>query len=145
MKTVKDLKVGDIAYDVLLGEVTVVEIVNTDDYTINVKTKQGLIYSYNFEGKNWISHQNPTLYLSNPFEQKGKWMMVSDTNKSWLKRFVIAEKNGKFIAWYNAETDEQVLKAVDTTHWQYAKEIEEVPEYTMEELVARLGNFKIKK
>ena len=151
MKTVKDLKVGDTAYDVLLGEVTVVRIDKTDktdNYPIKVKDKQeGFIRSYTFEGKIWISHQNPSLYLSNPFEQKGKWMMVCDDNLSWIKRFVIAEKNGRFVAWTGAETDEKLLTATDNSVWKYAKEIEEetIPEYTMEELVAKLGNFKIKK
>jgi len=145
MKTLKDLKEGDIAYDVTLGEVTVVEIDNFGTYPIKVKGKDKLIYSYTFEGKSRTTNQNTSLYISNPFEQKGKWMMVSNDNKYWIKRFVIIEKNGKFIAWNGAETDEEVLKAVITTSWEYAKEIEEVPEYTMEELVAKLGNFKIKK
>lgn len=148
MKTVKDLKAGDIAYDVLRGKVTVVNIVNTDIYPIKVKDRNGNSHSYTFEGKYDSINQNPSLYLSNPFEQKGKWMMVSDNNIIWLKRFVFAEKCRRFIAWSKAETDEEVLEAVDTNTWFYAKEIEEVPEvpeYTMEELVAKLGNFKIKK
>ena len=145
MKTLKDLKVGDIAYDVVRGEVTVVNIVNSDVYLIKVKDKQKYEYSYTFEGKSFEHNENPSLYLSNPFEQKGKWMMVSDDNKYWTKRFVFAEKNGKFIAWICAETDEEVLEAVSAKNWNYAKEIKEVPEYTMEELVAKLGNFKIKK
>lgn len=147
MKTLKDLKVGDTAYDVLLGEVRVTNIITGDDYPIKVKDCHQISTSYTFEGKLLKEHLNPSLYLTNPLQQQGKWMMVSDNNRYWKKRFVFAEKCGKYIAWDASETDEEVEKELYTIRWSYAKEIEEetVPEYTMEELVAKLGNFKIKK
>lgn len=151
MKAVADLKVGDTAYDVRHGEVIVQRVKSTGsgfvDYPFLVQLQNGELVSYTVEGKAYISHKYPSLYVSNPFTaNQGKWMMVTRDNEYWRKRFVIAEKNGKFIAWCNAETDEEVLKETNVTSWTYAKEIEEtVPEYTMEELVSKLGNFKIKK
>jgi hypothetical protein len=149
MKTLKDLKVGDKAFDVRYGEVTIKSIKNSDCYPIRViRDEEDFPIAYTLDGKLHSSHTLPTLFVSNPFiANQGKWMMVCDDNSSWRKRFVITEKNGNFIAWCNATTDEELLNQTDTTSWKYAKEIEEetIPEYTMEQLVAKLGNFKIKK
>jgi hypothetical protein len=155
MKTLKDLKVGDTAYDLIRGEVTVVGIDTSDDYPIKITVinndNNNGSYSYTFEGKLMESHKNPLLYLTNPFQQQGKWMMVSDRpideNDKGVKRFVFAKKEGYFIAWEKASNDDEVAKAIYTNTWKYTKKIveETIPEYTMEELVAKLGNFKIKK
>ena len=149
MKTLKDLKVGDTAFDVRYGEVEITSVTNSSTYAIRAKRKDNGESSYTLDGKLYNDTEIfPTLYVSNPFTaNQGKWMMVCGDNKNWKKRFVFTEKNGKFIAWCSAETDEEVLKETDATSWTYAKEIEEetIPEYTMEELVSKLGNFKIKK
>jgi hypothetical protein len=149
MKTLKDLKVGDKAFDVRFGEVTIKSVSNYGCYPIRaIIDDDDFSPSYTLDGKLHSYHTLPTLFVSNPFiTNQGKWMMVSDCNVDWCKRFVFAEKCGKFIAWNYAETDEELLNQTDTTSWKYAKEIEEetIPEYTMEQLVAKLGNFKIKK
>jgi hypothetical protein len=148
MKTIKDLKVGDKAFDVRFGEVTITSINNEDTYPITATSTAYGYPSYTSEGKIHNTHTFPILYVTNPFiANQGKWMMVSGENRNWKKRFVFAKKNGKFIAWCSSETDEDLLKEDSTATWTYAKEIEEetIPEYTMEQLVAKLGNFKIKK
>jgi hypothetical protein len=148
MKTLKDLKVGGTAFDVRYGEVTITSVKDSDFYPIRAITNDGSSSSYTLDGKLHSHHTLPTLFVSNPFiANQGKWMMVSYNKVDWYKRFVFVEKCGKFIAWNYAETDKEVLDKTETTAWKYAKEIKEetIPEYTMEQLVAKLGNFKIKK
>ena len=75
-----------------------------------------------------------------PLEPTERWMMVSDDGKDWLKRKVIMKKNGKFLAWRIAESDEEVLRTSIITGWKYAKEIEECPvEITLEDIAEKFG------
>lgn len=158
MKRIKDLKPGDTAYDLRFGEVKIIKIKNpsvcTDYPFLAEKKDSGELLSYTIEGKSHRSHNYPLLHASNPFlAVQGKWMMVSDKpiteqNKG-VRRFVFTEKCGKFISWSCAVTDKELETEWITTYWNYAKEVaevEEILEYTMNELVAILGhNFKIKK
>jgi hypothetical protein len=85
-----------------------------------------------------------------PLEQTERWMMVSDDEKVWVKRKVFMHKNGRFMAWGFAETDEEVLQEMVTVIWPYAKEIEEHQvEVTLEEIAEKFGvnvnQIKIKK
>jgi hypothetical protein len=41
------------------------------------------------------------------------------------KRKVFIIKNGHYLAWNNAETDEEAEKSLYTLPWKFAKEIEE--------------------
>lgn len=73
-----------------------------------------------------------------------KVMMVSNDGSEWLQRVVFLEKNSKFIAW-SAETIKDAERAIYTSTWNYAKDIESIPSYTMEELFEKLGEkFTIK-
>ena len=77
-----------------------------------------------------------------------KVMLVSTSpiSPSALKRVVIQEVNGGYLAWKKAETLEEARKATEAVWWQYAEDIREVPEYTMKELQEKIGHeFKIKK
>jgi len=80
-----------------------------------------------------------------------RWMLVSYERETWKRRKVFAEKNGKFIAWSGAETDEEVIKSTNCTGWYYAKEIEEPKdiELTLEQIAEKFGvsveYIKIKK
>lgn len=85
-----------------------------------------------------------------PLEQTERWMMVSEDEKKWFKRKVIAYKKEKFIVWSGAETDEKVNDTIQTAYWNYAKEIEEQQvEVTLEEIAEKFGvnveQIKIKK
>lgn len=86
-----------------------------------------------------------------PLEPTERWMMVSDDGADWRKRKVIMKKNGIFIAWGSASTDEEVEKTYRIITWKYAKEIEEVHpvEVTLEEIAEKFGvnvnQIKIKK
>ena len=128
-----NVKVGDTIWTIQDGyeEVTAV-----GDY--NIETQN---YFYNFDGKYQEGDKHPSAFLSNPFENVGfqeRWMMVSNDQIVWHKRKVLIQKNGKFIAWTNADTDEKVLNVASATDWKYAKEIEEPKELTLEERIERL-------
>jgi hypothetical protein len=68
-----------------------------------------------------------------------------------MKRKVFMQKNGKFISWSNAYTDEDVAVTSITRTWKYAKEIEEPKELelTLEQIAEKFGvsveSIKIKK
>ena len=76
--------------------------------------------------------------VSNPFAEQGRWMMVSDDQKIWMRRFVFMEKCGKFLAWYGATTYEKVAKTTLVNSWAFAKEYDEPKELSLEERVAKL-------
>lgn len=86
-----------------------------------------------------------------PLESTERWMMVSDSGKDWLKRKVLMEKNGYFITWGSASTDEEVEATNHIINWKLAKEIEEENpvELTLEEIAEKFGvnvnQIKIKK
>lgn len=80
-----------------------------------------------------IEYEIPTL-------GKGVLMEVSDNEdfSNSCKRYVFGKAKNHFFAWQ--------ATLVEYTIWKYARRIQEIPEYTMEELVAKIGhNFKIKK
>ena len=75
-----------------------------------------------------------------------KVMWVSANKKAWEKRVVFMEKNNVYLAWVKAKNLSQSKYVNQVTVWKYAKDIEEIPEYTMEELTEKLGHeFKLKK
>ena len=78
-----------------------------------------------------------------------KVMMVSDSPFTEIikgeKRVVFMEKCDKFIAWAGAKSIEEAEEVIDTCTWNYAKDIETIPSYTIEELFEKLGEkFTIK-
>jgi hypothetical protein len=60
-----------------------------------------------------------------------KFMMVSDDSENWHKRVVLMYKNGRYLAWNNAETFEEAEKEMILTPWRFAKDIEEPKEFTI--------------
>jgi hypothetical protein len=144
-----NVKVGDTIWTIHNGFAEVKEIRLSDIYPIKTK-----IYSYAINGKNPKLDKYPSAFLSNPFENIGfqeRWMMVSMSGGDWSKRKVFAKKNGMFIAWFGANTDEDAKKSISTTAWHIAKEIEELKELelTLEEIAEKFGvsveSIKIKK
>ena len=68
-----------------------------------------------------------------------KVMEVSEDGNSWHKRVVFMEKNGKFLAWAAAESIEEAEHKVHTCVWEFAREIDEPEEMTLEEVCKELG------
>lgn len=58
-------------------------------------------------------------------------MMVSLDEENWFKRVVFMCKNGRYLAWNNAETVEEAEKEMLSTAWLFAKDIEEPKEFTI--------------
>lgn len=144
------VKVGDSIFTIQNGWVRVKEVTDGVTYPI---LAWGVTYT--IEGKLCGTDACPCAFTHNPFESQfeGYWAMVSDypitENNKGVKRFVFMEKNGNYIAWDGAATDERVAETTFSTSWKCAQRIPEpapVPEYTVEELTALVGHeFKIKK
>ncbi len=76
-----------------------------------------------------------------------KVMMVSDFSfgdgNKWQKAVVFMEKCGNFLCW-DCDTLEKSEKEIYPIVRRYAKDIEPIPSYTMEELFEKIGKFTIK-
>jgi hypothetical protein len=79
---------------------------------------------FTMEGEYSIEDGQIAFPIEEP-DPQGKWMMVSSDSVHWAKRKVLMEKNGKFIFWTMADTDEDVEKTTDIAVAKFAKEIEE--------------------
>jgi len=77
-----------------------------------------------------------------------KVMLVSDfpisMNNFGFKRVVFMEKNGRYLAWYGAETLEEAKETMDITHWKYAEDVDSVLKLTLEEIAERFNVPKVK-
>jgi hypothetical protein len=143
------VKVGDTIWTIRSGEKKVINILQNSDYHIVTD-----YFKYTIDGRYHILDKHPSAFTKNPFENTGfqeRWMMVSTDGSEWFKRKAFMQKNGKFITWFSAETDEEVLDTEGTSRWLYAKEIAEPKELelTLEEIAEKFGvsveSIKIKK
>jgi arylsulfatase A-like enzyme len=135
-----NVKKGDTIWTYTNGDVLVMDIIEYSKYPIRLKDKA----SYTLSGKWQLGDKYPTAFTKKPFENIGfqeRWMMVSMNGGDWSKRKVFAKKDGKFLSWSGANTDEDVKKAIGTTAWEHAKEIEEPKELelTLEEIAEKFG------
>jgi hypothetical protein len=124
MKTLKDLKVGDAVWTIQNG----IEFVKSIEELIILESGE----SYYPNGCFRLKDMYPSLFLKNPFEQKveGKYLMVSDDNEYWHKRFVII-----------SSCDEIFVHS----EWLFAKEIESetlpkaIAEISLEQIAEKFG------
>jgi hypothetical protein len=114
--SLENVKVGDWL------KVQVTEIIPGLDYPI----KCGEV-EFNMDGE-YITGEGQDAFPMEEQDPQGKWMMVSNDLKNWSKRKVLMEKNGKFLYWVMAGTDEDLEEAMDLGVAEYAKEVEEVEE-----------------
>ena len=148
------VKVGDTIWTIQNGYTFAIQISKLSNYPIKVKSGNH-VDSYSMDGKYSINDKYPTAFTKNPFENVGfqeRWMMVSNDESLWHKRKVFMQKNGQFIAWLNAKTDDEVKDTYSAVaNWKYAKEIEEPKEIglTLEQIAEKFGvnveSIKIKK
>lgn len=68
-------------------------------------------------------------------------MEVSDSENFYNPqiRVVFMEKNGKYLAWRDANTVEEAEKVLTTTSWAYAREVDPIVELTAEDISAGKG------
>ncbi len=111
------------------------------------KTPEGSLFWCEILIDDNISH----FYTIHPKKESPypKVMMVSDfpflNGNTGVPRVVFYEKSGVFFSWAGAKSIEEAEKVIDTCIWKYAKDIEPIPSYTMEELFEKLGEkFTIK-
>lgn len=105
---------------------------------------EGNTYWSKILSDNNISH----FYTLYPKQDYPKVMMVSDyrfdNDNKGHKAVVFAKKCERYIAW-DCETIEDAERTTYTSTWKYAKDIESIPSYTMEELFEKIGEkFTIK-
>jgi hypothetical protein len=143
------VKVGDTIWTISDGEIEVANVKLGDSFPIRTGRA-----TYTLDGKYQHRDKYPSAFIRNPFENIGfqeRWMLVSSGGGDWVRRKVFMGKNGKFLAWNGAETDEEVIKSVNSIGWNYAKEIEEPKdiELTLEQIAEKFGvsveSIKIKK
>lgn len=137
MSKFKNLKVGDKVWTIQTGYGKVTSINDTINYPILVEGWA----SYNLDGKFGCRDAHESLYLTDPFEncKQGKWMLVSFDEQTWYKRFVTEEKDGFYVAWDRAQTDEELIYTGTLSNWKYAKELEPDIEITMGQIAEKFG------
>jgi hypothetical protein len=147
LSDLSNVKVGDTIWTVQDGETKVISVKNGKYHPI--KTVDAI---YTIDGKFLVNDQFPSAFLKNPFESQERWVEVrDDEEEEWVRKKLIMEKNGKFICWRNAKTDEEVEESLNTTTWYYMREIEEPKqiEITLDEIAEKFGvsveQLKIKK
>lgn len=148
LSDLSNVKAGDIIWTIQEGLVEVKDVDETGTYPIHTKDD-----TYTLKGFRVKDDLFPWAFLKNPFESQERWVEVRnyEEEEEWLRRKLIMEKNGKFICWKFAETDEEVEKASSTTTWNYMREIEEPKqiELTLDEIAEKFGvsveQLKIKK
>ena len=121
MKTLENIKAGDWV------KMQVTEIDEINEYSIFIKLAEFTNLSLSIDGK-FDNKYKQVVFPLEEHEQptfKERWMMLSWDKKSWFKRKVFTFKNGYYLAWSRASSDEEVEKSVLLDCWQYAKEIEE--------------------
>lgn len=136
----RNVKVGDTLYTIF-GKENVKNIDTFSEYPINTGNN-----SYTLEGFVLTNLTIPSAFTENVFEMELKpkeyWAMVSDEpitdeNKG-LKRRVFMEKNGCYLAWDTAETDEEADIQTISNMWKHAVPITEAEPLTLEQRIERL-------
>jgi hypothetical protein len=133
--------------NVKVGDWIKVQVTKIDEST-NFPIRCGNMLSF---AKNGVYYNDEQVAF--PTEETERWMLVSDDSIRWRKRKVITNHNNKFIVWSGAETDEEVNNSVETSYWNFAKEIETKIEFnlelSLEEIAEKFGvnveQIKIKK
>ncbi len=95
-----NIKVGDKVFCTVYGWGTISNIYRHEIYPFKVNFINGNYASYRLNGKLAIVAELPSLFTYNPFETKEfeskvfepRWMMVSNDETTWNKRYVIGEK-----------------------------------------------------
>lgn len=87
--------------------------------------KKGYKYSWGYMDKyGWTDSSVQYFSLLEPTYPKV--MLVSYLNNGkGVHRVVFMEKNGKYLAWEDAETMEEAERTTEVVSWDYAKDIEE--------------------
>lgn len=101
----------------------------------NVEGKRVYMYSKTLKGKGvYIYNKNSNCYIhENIYDSQGNLLTYKDSN------------GFSFESTYDSKGNELTYKDSNGKSRGFDEVSETIPEYTMEELVQKLGNFKIKK
>mgnify|MGYP006431339535 CR=1 FL=1 len=156
MYTIQDLREGRVAVknDGTLQELQKVLRKAFPEDNTNIHGDSITYYKCNLFEKNWkpssyITNLLPVQSVKDFLQESGypKVMWVRQNSFGyWHKRVVVGENKIGYLAWNHAKNFEEVDKCQAGTVWFFAKDMGEIPEYTIEELTEKLGHeFKIKK
>ena len=156
----KEFKVGQKVWSARLGKCVVTIIDQDRDYPVIVENSNETITSYTAKGFNYKCDTLPSLFHKNPFKKKDKsfkprWMMVSDNNHTFIKRYVLqyCKKKKVYYAYNKSSTDEELamVEAYSLNAWKFAKEVKETKpsEVTIDQIAEKfeipVDQLKIKK
>ena len=130
----KEFKVGDRV--VMKG---VVETIGTaGEYVVGVRWKKHVCLNYYLlDGKFSHTDTEPTIFHDTTQERV---VQVRDNEiDEWVNRVLVMKKKGKYICWENAETIEEAKKKMDTTIWNFMREVPEKRVLTMQEIAEKFG------
>jgi hypothetical protein len=140
-----NIKIGDKVFCTINGWGIITNIINDDHpYPVRVEDSSGCFHSYGKDGKYIRNAKCPSLFTYNPFEKKEfepRWMMVSNDQVKWHKRFVIYKHHKLFIALIYADNECHLASQVGTYPWEYAKEIEQI-QISMDEAIEEIARIK---
>jgi len=116
----ENLVVGQKLYSLHWGEVklNVLRSNESEYYPIRceVTNVNGDVYeeSFSIDGRYSITHTNPDLFLTNPFEKNQERVIEVKDGIYWVKRVLIKVVDGKAVCWEGAETIEEAKNAIAT-------------------------------
>ena len=120
---------------------TIAQQLNVKKFPFTVKDSGGNeIYSENLVG-NWNKHE---------YDSKGNQIYYENSNGFWEKREYDSKDNQIYFEdstgyWFKKEFDSKGNEIYYENSDGKIIDDRNIPEFTMEELVEKLGNFKIKK
>lgn len=148
----KEFKVGDKV--ALIMTVCKIDEGFSSSIKMNREGGQDWSQSCTEDGRVWSKEPITVFHLEDIQKSEyPKWMMVTNSSiyinsldrKCWVKRYVIAKHNNKYIVISYADTEAHLkISGCETSCYYHAKDIEEVvEEMTMEQVNKALGK-KIK-
>ena len=128
-------KIGQKVWSIQLGDCEVREINAGGDYPIKCKTKDDYHY-YDLDGKFSGDDASPSLFSSNSFFEERVMEVRDFEGDIWVKRVVFMQKEGKFLAWQNAENIEESKMETSVSKWNQAREIStpQIVELTLKDI-----------
>lgn len=132
----KEFKIGDKVFDPRYGWGEVLDIGSTGHYLYPVKVtfrivEGNILRTYTEDGH---SYTKPSLYHHNPFNTDKRVVLVSNDGKAWFKRALLAETDGVFWCYNNAETITEIDNITQANKWKFMKELPSKITLTEEEI-----------
>lgn len=130
-------KLGQKVWSIQLGDCEVITCHLKDkEYPILCVNKDGQEEEYSNDGYFYNDDFHPSLFSSNPFFEERVMEVRDFEGDIWVKRVVFMQKEGKFLAWQNAENIEESKMETSVSKWNQAREIStpQIVELTLKDI-----------